>query len=76
MLEAFLVAKTSSRKTCLRPQGKCSKKEPLLFKLIFCETVANGCYFGSSLQYQHISITEKQKKKKGIFKMNKYKLKR
>ena len=52
------------------------KKEPLLFKLIFCETVANGCYFSSGLQYQHISITEKQKKKKGIFKMNKYKLKR
>ena len=52
------------------------KKDPLLFKLIFCVTVANGGYFSSGLQYQHTSITEKQKKKKGIFKMNKYKLKR
>ena len=52
------------------------KKRDPIFKLIFCETVANGCYFGSGLQYQHTSITEKQKKKKGIFKMNKYKLKR
>lgn len=54
------------------------KKRAPIFKLIFSETVANGCYFSSGLQYQHTSITEfeKQKKEKGIFKMNKYKLKR
>ena len=52
------------------------KKEPLLFKLIFSVTVANGCYFSSGLQCQHTSMTEKKKKKKGIFKINKYKLKK
>ena len=66
------------KKNLFKTPGKMLKKEPLLFKLIFCETVANGCYFSSGLQCQHTSITEfeKQKKEKGVFKMNKYKLKR
>lgn len=58
------------------PRENAKKKEPLLFKLIFCETVANGCYFSSGLQCQDTSMTEKKKKKKGIFKINKYKLKK